>query len=64
MAGAGNVLADFTTRCEPAKINAELKRIRPDVDCREQVMGAEEKEKCSRDIARGYALGRVAASTR
>ena len=52
VAGAENVLADLITRCEPDKINAELKRLRPDVDWREQVMGAEEKEKCS-EILRG-----------
>ena len=39
VAGVDNSLADLITRCEPSRINAELKRQRPDVNWREQVMG-------------------------
>ena len=46
VAGVDISLADLITRCEPSRINAELKRQRPDGNWREQVMGREE-EKCS-----------------
>ena len=38
VADVGNSLADLITCCEPSRINAELKRLRPDVNWREQVM--------------------------
>ena len=38
VAGVDNYLADFITRCLHIRVNAELKRQRPDVDWREQVM--------------------------
>ena len=46
VAGMYNSLADLITRCEPSRINAELKCQRPDVNWCEQVMGGEEEEKC------------------
>ena len=46
VADVGNSLADLITCCEPSRINAELKRQRPNVNWREQVIGGEE-EKCS-----------------
>ena len=52
VAGKDNSLADLITRCEPSRFNAELKRQRPDVNWREQVMRREEEEKCS-TILRG-----------
>ena len=55
-------LADLITRCESSRINAEIYRQRPDVNWREQVMGG--GEEVFRDLARAYASGRVAASTR
>ena len=47
VAGVDNSRADLVTRCEPSRINAELKRRRPDVNWREQVIGREEEEKYS-----------------
>lgn len=52
VAGKENVLADLIARCEPNKIDAELKHRRPDFNWREQVMVRDEKGKWS-DILRG-----------
>ena len=61
VSGVDRSLADLITRCEPSKINAELKRRRPDVNWRKQVVGGEE-EKCSailRGDTRSDAVGKV-----
>ena len=43
MAGVENILTGLIIRDEHSRMNAELKRRRPDVQWREQVMGREEK---------------------
>lgn len=50
--GMDNSLADLITRCKRNTINAELKRRRPDVNWREQVMRRDEKEKYSAMLRR------------
>ena len=60
VADVDNSLPDLITRCEPSRINAELKRQTPDVYWRKQVMRGEE-EKCSailRGDTRSYVLRR------
>ena len=47
VAGVDNSLAGLITRCEPSKINAELKRQRPDVIWRKQLVRVKGEEKRS-----------------
>ena len=61
--GVDNRLADGLTRWKEEQIPERLNAERPEIAWQVQELGDGERQMCS-EILRGYAFGRVAASTR